>query len=146
MKKLFLISAVFFFISRNDIAYAQEKDTSTYLDDSIGAKKANFINKPLSVLFKSLKIPITTYRAEIPFPYLPDTLTVSQASFSFSNPAQAITRMENKLPEYNMHVTFSAPQKIPKSYFKPGNVLDWTTGWTTAKANYLGQFVISNIW
>ncbi len=120
-------------------------DTTGYLRDSIAAKRAYYIGKPLQTLFNNLWLPIKAYSGELPLPSNPDTIKVYRFALYFYEMPMVISKMLNHQKLLSIEVTFASPILIPKSYFKRGGLLDATKGWTPEKANFYGSYIIADL-
>ena len=81
----------------------------------------------------------------IPFKNEPDTIQFKVTSLQFYNNTDLVTRHYDHIMSPHIDVIFTPTIQIPKEMFKPGNVLDWTTGWTPEKAAFFGDHVISDL-
>jgi hypothetical protein len=143
MKK---VVTLILFLSIIKINFAQSiTDTTGYLRDSILARKSFYIGKPLSVLLTNLKIQVKSYTDRIPFDNEPDTIQFKVTSLQFYSSAVLLNRSNHNIKTPNIGIVFLVPIKIPKRYFKHGQLLDWTTEWTPAKAAFFGSYIISDL-
>ena len=141
MKKLIL--SIIIIVSMSNPLHSQSvTDTVGYLRDSIQANRSYFIGNQLSVLLDSLKIGITNVMALTYANDLPDTVVYSRINLAFYD----LTRvaLSYRAPAY-IEIKFSPPISVSKEAFKRGNFLDWSTPWNQVKANFYGQFYISDL-
>jgi hypothetical protein len=151
--KHIIISLVFYFLGttmsvaqiNNSGSNLQIQDTSAYLRDSIVANRSYYIGKTLSVLLNRLQLPIKAYTNALPLPNQPDTILVYRTVFYFTDTRGAFIRMADNLKTPFIEVRFAAPVPVPKAYLKKGKLLDSYTGWTTAKANFYGNWIIADL-
>lgn len=144
MKKI-LILFMFLNISKANYAQVPVTDTLGYLRDSISARRAYYIGKPLSVLLNDLKIQVKSYMAIVPFNSELDTIEFKVTSLDFYSSAVLLTRSNHNIISPHIDIVFAPPILIPKEKFKIGSILDWTTGWTPQKAAFFGSYSISDL-
>jgi hypothetical protein len=120
-------------------------DTTGYLRDSIAAKRAYYVGKPLQTLFNNLWLPIKDYSGELPLPSNPDTIKIRRFMLYFYEMPKVMSKMLNHQKVLSIEVTFASPILAPKAYFKRGKLLDATKGWTPEKANFYGSYIISDL-
>lgn len=137
---MFLLTA-----AKENFAQLNITDTTAYLRDSISARREYYIGKPLSVLLNDLKIEVKSFMTVVPFDSEPDTIEFKVTSLDFFSNEVLFTRTNSNIVSPHMNIVFTAAIQIPKETFKPGNVLDWTTGWTPEKAAFFGDHVISDL-
>ena len=143
--KNILTLILFLNISNVTLAQTPVTDTIGYLRDSIEAKKTYYIGKPLSVLLNDLKIEVKSYMAIVPFDSEPNIIQFKVTSLDFYSNDVLLTRSYYHITSPHIDITFTPTIQIPKEKFKPGNVLDWTTGWTPEKAAFFGPYTISDL-
>ena len=119
-------------------------DTTAYLIDSIQAKKAYYVGKPLSTLLNDLRISIKSYQAIVPIPSLPDTISFASTLLRFYDLNTIINKIYFKQKELNIQIYFTPPILIPKNLFEEDALL-YGTEWTPNKANFFGQYILSDI-
>lgn len=141
MKKLFLSIALLF----TTFAIFAQVDTSTYLQNSILANKSYYIGKPLNVLLNDLQIAVKSYSEVLPLPSLPDPIIFDRTALYFQSNKEIVMKMLNKNKVPAIEIRFASPIQIPKAYLRKGGLLDCSTDWTTAKANFFGQYIISSL-
>ena len=133
------------FIATISVAKSQTiTDTAAYLIDSIQAKKAYYIGKPLSTLLHDLRISIKSYLPMTPIPSLPDTIPFASTVLSFYYLNTIMNKMYLRQKDLNIHIRFNTPILIPKTSFMIGGFF-YGTEWTTQKANFFGQYILSDI-
>jgi hypothetical protein len=142
MKKVLII--LFFSLACKSLS-AQAIDTTAYLRDSIQSKKSFYIGKPLSVLLHDLQLEVKSYSELLPLPSLPDPIPFQTTTLFFGSSGQILTRQIQKVRTPQIYIRFASPIQIPKAYLRKGGLLDASTDWTSAKANFFGQYVISSL-
>jgi hypothetical protein len=139
MKKLFLLSILCTTLN----AATAQVDTSAVLSTLL-ANKASFIGKPVSILLQNLPLPVKYYRTPLPFPYLPDTLSIKDIDLSFLSLDENIKNIlpNKKCP--HIIIYFSSPMQTPKKLFKRGYILDATGDWTINHGIHFGQAIVAD--
>jgi hypothetical protein len=144
MKNIIICSS-FVFFTNAIMAQTVITDTTKYLRDSIEAKKVDFTGKNLNFLLSRLKVVVKDYLMEPPLPNRPDTLKIKRIVLYFNTASKvALGSLQGK-KNPGIVIIFNAPILIPKTYLKRGGILDFGTGWNNAKANFLGNCIIHNL-
>lgn len=141
MKKIFFSIALLF---TTGAIYAQV-DTSAYLQNTILANKSYYIGKPLNVLLNDLQIGVKSYSEILPLPSLPDPIIFDRTALYFQSNKDIVMKMLMKIKVPAIEIRFASPIQIPKAYLRKGALLDGSTDWTPAKANFFGQYIISSL-
>ena len=131
--------------SNNIKAQSNINVTIAYLRDSIEARKANFTNTSFDYFLNQLQLGVKHYILDAPLPNRPDTLRTNRISLCFNNVENIILRDIQSLSNPCIEIIFTTPVLIPKNYLKKGGILDWTTDWNTAKANFFANKIIYQI-
>ena len=108
MKKLIII-ILFLNISKTNFAQLPVTDTIGYLRDSIEAKRAYYIGKPLSVLLNNLRIEVKSYTARVPFSSEPDTFQFRKTTLDFYNNGELITIENHNIISPHIDIVFTPP-------------------------------------
>jgi hypothetical protein len=142
MKKILII--LFFTVACKPLS-AQTIDTTAYLRDSIQSRKSFYIGKPLSFLLNDLQLEVKSYSTLLPLPSLPDPIPFQTTTLYFGSSGQILGRQLQKVRTPRIYIRFASPIQIPKAYVRKGGLLDASTDWTPAKANFFGQYTISSL-
>lgn len=133
------------FIATINVAKSQTiTDTAAYLVDSIQSKKAYYVGKPLSTLLNDLQISVKSYLPITPIPSLPDTIQFASTLLSFYDLNTIMNKLYFRQKELNIEIRFASPILIPKNSFRKDAFL-YGTEWTPRKANFFGQYILSDI-
>lgn len=120
-------------------------DTTQYLRDSIETRKNYFSSVYFSYFLSNLRLGVKYYSIGVPLPSELDTMTINRITLYFNtNEDVVIKGLQNQKVPY-IELMFVSPMQIPKAYLKKGGILDWTTEWNTAKANFFANRVIYGV-
>ncbi len=144
MKKIIICLSIIF-IANTTNAQTTITDTTQYLRDSIQALKSTFSNKSFSFFHDKLQLGIKYHSIDIPIIPKPDTLRISRITLNFNTISEIVTRELQHKKNPGIEIIFTSPILIPKAYLQEGGLLDWTTDWNSAKANFFANQVINEI-
>jgi hypothetical protein len=143
MKRIFLI--ILFASQINNAESQNITDTVQYLRDSINGNAAYFTGKQLNTLLSELKLEVKDYSSDLPLPSKPEIIYVNSILLYFEDNSSRMRKTLERKKIRNIYIAFTMPVAVPKAYLKRGGLLDATTNWNTAKANFFGSSVIASI-
>jgi len=140
MKKFAILITIIFL---TQAAKAQTiTDTTQYLRDSIEARRMYFSSVYFGYFLSNLRLDIKYYSIGVPLPSEPDNMQITRMVLYFNTNENIMMRTLQGQKVPYIELRFLYPFTVPKSYLKKGGLLDWSTEWNAAKANFLWNQVI----